>query len=69
MLNGKYRKHNLTFPLVVSSSIWLFQCVSVFSDYNIGCKQSFHLENGIESYFNGWNAIKTTFKESLLSVP
>ena len=27
ILNGRSRKHNLTFSLVVTRSIWLFQCV------------------------------------------
>ena len=35
ILNGRYRKHNLTFSLVVSRSILLF---SVFAGYSIGCK-------------------------------
>ena len=49
ILNGKYRKHNLTLSW---SFLVRFDFFSVFSDYNIGCKQSLHLENGLESYFN-----------------
>ena len=29
-----------------------FDLCSVFIGYNIGCKPSLHLENGLESYFN-----------------
>ena len=29
-----------------------FDFCSVFIGYNIGCKHSMHLENGLESYFN-----------------
>ena len=29
---------------------------SVFIGYKIWCKHSLHLENGLESYFNEWNA-------------
>ena len=33
-----------------------FDFCSVFIGYNIGCKHSLHLENGLESYFNERNA-------------
>ena len=29
-----------------------FDFSSVFIGYNIGCKHSLHVENGLESYFN-----------------
>ena len=32
-----------------------FDCCSVFIRYNIGCKHSLHLKNGLESYLNEWN--------------
>ena len=62
ILNGKNRKHNLTLSLVDTRTIWLFQC---FSNYNIGCKQSLHLENGSESYFNEWNIRISILKKVL----
>ena len=47
--NGNKKKHNLTFSLVV---LVRFDFRSVFIGYNNGCKHSFHLKNGLESYFN-----------------
>ena len=41
----------------------------MFIGYNIGCKHSLHLENGLESYFLRIEPKKSAFKESLLSVP
>ena len=53
ILNGNTEITTLLFT-------WLFLLrfgfCSVFIGYNIGCKHSLHLENGLESYFNGWNA-------------
>ena len=38
------------------SSLARFDFCSVFIGYNIGCKHSLHLENGLDTYFNEWNA-------------
>ena len=43
----KYRNHNLTW-----SFLGRFDLCSVFIGFNIWCKRSLHLENGLESYFN-----------------
>ena len=42
----------ITILLFTWSFLILFDFCSVFIGYNIGCKRSLHLENGLESYFN-----------------
>ena len=46
----------ITTLLLTWSFLVGFDFCSVFIGYNIGCKRSLHLENGLESYFNEWNA-------------
>ena len=53
ILNGNTE---ITTLLFTWSFLVRFDFCSVFIGYNIGCKRSLHLENGIESYFNEWNA-------------
>ena len=42
----------ITTLLFTWSFLVRFDFCSVFIGYNIGCKHSLHLENGLESYFN-----------------
>ena len=53
ILNGNTEITTLLFTW--SFLVWFDFC-SVFIGYNIGCKHSLHLENGLESYSNEWNA-------------
>ena len=53
ILNGNTE---ITTLLFTWSFLVRFDYCSVFIGYNIGCKHSLHLENGLESYFNEWNA-------------
>ena len=46
------RNTEITTLLFTWSFLVRFDFCSVFSGYNIGCKHSLHLENGLESYFN-----------------
>ena len=46
----------ITTLLFTWSFLVRFDFCSVFIGYNIGCKHSLHLENGLELYFNEWNA-------------
>ena len=54
ILNGNTE---ITTILFTWSFLVRFDFCSVFVGYNIGFKHSLHLENGLESYFNEWNAI------------
>ena len=49
ILNGNTEITTLHFTW---SFLVRFDFCSVFIGYNIGCKHSLHLENGLESYFN-----------------
>ena len=49
ILNGNIE---ITTLLFTWSFLVRFDFCSVFIGYNIGCKPSLHLENGLESYFN-----------------
>ena len=49
LLNGNTE---ITTLLFTWSFLVRFDFCSVFIGYNIGCKRSLHLENGLESYFN-----------------
>ena len=49
ILNGNTE---ITTLLFTWSFLVRFDFCSVFIGYNIGCKHSLHLENGLESYFN-----------------
>ena len=49
ILNGNTE---ITTLLFARSFLVRFDFCSVFIGYNIGCKRSLHLENGLESYFN-----------------
>ena len=49
ILNGNTE---ITTLLFTWSFLVRFDFCSVFIVYNIGCKRSLHLENGLESYFN-----------------
>ena len=49
ILNGNTEITTLFFTW---SFLVRFDFCSVFVGYNIGCKHSLHLENGLESYFN-----------------
>ena len=49
ILNGNTEIKTLLFTW---SFLVRFDFCSVFIGYNIGCKHSLHLENGLESYFN-----------------
>ena len=49
ILNGNTEITSLLFTW---SFLVRFDFCSVFIGYNIGCKLSLHLENGLESYFN-----------------
>ena len=49
ILNGNTE---ITTLLLTWSFLVRFDFCSVFIGYNIGCKRSLHLENGIEWYFN-----------------
>ena len=49
ILNGNTE---ITTLLFTWSFLVRFDFCSVFIGYNIGCKLSLHLENGLESYFN-----------------
>ena len=49
ILNGNTE---ITTLLLTWSFLIRFDFCSVFIGYNIGCKHSFHLENGLESYFD-----------------
>ena len=49
ILNGYTESKTLLFTF---SFLVLFDFCSVFIGYNIGCKRSLHLENGLESNFN-----------------
>ena len=53
----------ITTLLFTWSFLVRFDFCSVFIGYNIGCKHSLHLENGLESYFNEWNARKQHLKK------
>ena len=53
ILNGNTE---ITALLFTWSFLVRFDFCSVFIGYNIGCKHSLHLENGLESYFNEYNA-------------
>ena len=64
ILNGNTEIKTLLFTW---SFLVRFDFCSVFIGYNIGCKLSLHLENGLESCF--MKRKKSAFKESLLSVP
>ena len=46
----------ITILLFTWSFLVRFDFCSVFIGYNIWCKRSLHLENGLESYFNECNA-------------
>ena len=49
LLNGNTEITTLLFNW---SFLVRFDFCSVFIGYNIGCKHSLHLENGLESFFN-----------------
>ena len=49
ILNGNTETTTLLFTW---SFLVRFDICSVFIGYDIGCKHSLHLENGLESYFN-----------------
>ena len=53
ILNGNTE---ITTLLFTWSFLVRFDFCSVFIGYNIGCKHSLHLENGLESYFNELDA-------------
>ena len=49
ILNGNAESTTELFPW---SFLVQFDFCSVFIGYNIGCKHSLHIENGLESYLN-----------------
>ena len=60
ILNGNIE---ITTLLFTWSFLVRFDFCSVFIGYYIGCKRSLHLENGLESYFNEWNARNQLLKK------
>ena len=61
ILNGNTE---ITTLLFTWSFLVRFDFCSVFIGYTIGCIRSSHLENGLESYLNEWNARNQHLKKA-----